>query len=61
MAKQNTAQYLRDYIKIKQAQISCNVEQLKKMVLASNLKLDEAGRFFEVLNQMEQENFKIKE
>lgn len=52
---------LREYIPIKQKQTELNIQALKTLVLASNLTLDEAGKFFEVLNQMEKENFKIKE
>lgn len=52
---------LREYIRIKQKQTELNIQALKTLVLASNLTLDEAGKFFEVLNQMEKKNFKIKE
>lgn len=52
---------LREYIRIKQKQTELNIQALKTLVLASNLTLDEVGKFFEVLNQMEKENFKIKE
>lgn len=52
---------LREYIRIKQNQTELNIQALKTLFLASNLTLDEAGKFFEVLNQMEKENFKIKE
>lgn len=39
---------LREYIRIKQKQTELNIQALKTLVLASNLTLDEAGKFFEV-------------
>lgn len=56
----STLKYLREYIRIKQKQTALNIQALKTLVMASNLTLDEAGKFFEVLNQMEEENYKIK-
>lgn len=56
----NTLKTLREYIRIKQKQTALNIQALKDLVMASNLTLDEAGKFFEVLNQMEEENYKVK-
>jgi hypothetical protein len=58
MATTNT--YLRQYIKIKAAQIDHSIHKLKKLILNSNLHIDEAGKFYEVLNEIEKDNFKVK-